>query len=119
MATVPLRVCNRLGIPMLEVQSAVQGTSPSTVTTFYFNNHPQRNINFFGSFYVKIPQNTATMTQDNTVEFATLDVLGSNIPLYLFDGSQATVGDIATTGNGIMLCFYDKVSNRLQLVNAF
>ena len=119
MAVVPLRVSNRLGFPMLEVQSVTDATLPANTTMLNFNDHPQRRINFFGGFFVKVPQDLTTATQTNLVQFATLDVPGSNIPLYLFDGTQAQVSDIATTGNGIMLCFYDRVSNRLQLVNAF
>lgn len=119
MATVPLRVSNRLGFGMLEVQSVTDATLPANTSLFNFNNHPQRNISFFGGFFVKVPQNLNNETQDNLVEFATLDVPNSNIPLYLYDGTQAKISDINTTGGGIMLCFYDKVSNRLQLVNAF
>lgn len=117
MAVVPLRVSNRLGFGMLEVQSIAEGTG---TTTFKFNDHPQRRINFFGGFWVKIPQDTSTgYTADNVIEFATIDTLGSNIPLKNFDGSAVTMGDLSTSGGGIILCFYDRTTNRLQLVNAF
>lgn len=118
MATVPLRVSNRLGFPMLEVQSVSEATLPATTTVLNFNNHPQRNISFFGGFFVKIPQNLSTATQTNNVEFSTIGESGSNIPLYLYSGTQAKISDILTTGNGILLCFYDKSSNRLQLINS-
>lgn len=117
MAIVPLRVSNRLGFGMLEVQSI---TESGTTTTFKFNNHPQRGINFFGGFWVKIPQNLTTgYTTTNTINFGTVDVDGDTVPLLMFDGTAVTVGDLPTPGNGIILCFYDKASNRLQLVNAF
>lgn len=114
MAFVPLRVSNRQGFGMLEVQSI---TTSGTVTTFNFNDHPQRRMaNFFGGFWVKVPQNTTAITATNTVEFNTLGELGSNIPLYKFDGSQATMADFSTTGGGVRLCFYDKVANRVMIV---
>lgn len=119
MATVPLRVSNRLGFPMLEVQSITEATLPSTVTTFNFNDHPQRNSNFYGGFFVKVPQNTTALTATNTIEFATLGINGSNLPLYKFDGAIVQASELSTTGGGILLCFYDKTSNRLQLVNVF
>lgn len=112
----PLRVSNRQGIPMLEVQSITEGTAPSTVTTFNFNDHAQRRINFFGEFSVKIPQNTSTLTQTNTVEFATLGLVGSNIPVVTFEGTPATVEDFSTLGGGIRKCWYDRTNNRLQLM---
>ena len=119
MATVPLRVSNRLGFPMLEVQRVEPPATGSTVTKFVFNNHPQRGYNFFGGFFVKVPQNLTTLTDTNTVAFATDGVSDAPVPLVLYDGSTATVADIVTSGGGIMLCFYDRASNSLRLVNAF
>lgn len=117
MPFVPLRFSNRLGFAMLEVQRIADATLPAATTTFYFNAHPQRTVNFFGGFFVKVPD-TSGATGTNTVEFATEGVPSSNLPLYNYDGSQATVDDITTTG-GVLLCFYDRTNNRLQLVNAF
>lgn len=112
MATLPLRFSNRLGFPMIEVQSV---TTSGTVTTFNFNDHPQRGAFFFGGFWAKLPAiTTTTTTSSNTVEFATLGVSGSNLPLYLYNGDQATLGDLETSGPGIILCFYDRTTNRLQ-----
>lgn len=103
MATVPLRFSNRLGFPMLEVQSV---TTNGTVTTLNFNDHPQRKAFFYGGFWVKVPAITSTSAiSAYTIEFAKLGVSGSNLPLYLYNGSSATVGDMATTGPGILLCF--------------
>lgn len=116
MATVPLRYANRGGIPMIETIGVSESAAPATVTTFLFNDHPQRRAPFFGGFWVKINVNTATLAQDNNVEFGTQGVTGSGIPLYLYNGTLATVADIATTG-GVLLCFYDRVNNRLQLIN--
>lgn len=114
MATVPLRFANRFGIPMLEVQSV---TTSGTVTTLNFNDHPQRGAFFYGGFWVKVPAIASTSsTSGYTIEFATLGVSGSNLPLYLYNGDQATVGDMETDGPGILLCFYDRTTNRLQTV---
>ena len=97
---------------MLEVQSI---TTNGTVTTFNFNDHPQRGAYFFGAFWVKV--NTPIVSTDtNTVEFATLGASGSNIPLHLYSGPQAKMSDLVTTGPGIFLCFYDRTTNRLQTI---
>lgn len=117
MATLPLTYCNRLGFPMIEVQTITDATLPAGTTFFNFNDHPQRRSKFFGAFFVKVPD-LSNATQENLVQFATLDVEGSNKPLYLYEGTQAKVSDLITTG-GIMLCFYDRVNDKLQLVNAF
>lgn len=112
MPVVPLRVSNRLGFGKLEVQSV---TTSGTVTTFNFNDHPQRRIAFDGGFWVKLPATNA-LTQTNTIEFATLGLVGSNIPVYVFGGRQATVADINTTSGGVVECYYDASNNRLQLI---
>lgn len=119
MATVPLRVSNRLGFGMLQVQ-AIDETSTTGTTLFKFNNHPQRNIYFFGGFFVKIPQDLTTLTsQSNEVTFSTIDSNEVPTKLYLYDGTVAKISDISTSGGGIMLCFYDRADGKLQLVNAF
>lgn len=117
MATVPLRYSNRLGFGMLEVQRIENRTTPADATVFIFNEHPQRNISFFGGFFVKVP-NTTTATADNPVQFETDGDSSSNLPLYNYNGDPATTTDLQTTG-GVLLCFYDRVSNKLQLINAF
>ena len=112
MAMVPLIVSNRGGFGKLEVKSI---TTSGTTTTFNFNDHPQRRIAFDGGFWVKLPA-TDALTQTNTVEFATLGILGSIIPVYVFGGRQATVADIKTTTGGVVECYYDASNNRLQLI---
>lgn len=111
MATVPLRYSNRGTIPMIEVQSII---NTPELATFNFNDHPQRRGNFFGGFWVKMPS-TAGLTGTAKVEFATLGAFGSNIPVYLYNGNQATALDLSTLG-GILLCFYDRTTNRLQVI---
>lgn len=97
---------------MIEAQTL---TTSGTTATFSFNDHPQRRGNFFGGFWVKLPTTTTTTTTAAyNVEFATLGVLGSNLPLYLFNGTQAKLGAVAA--GGVMLCFYDRTTNRLQAI---
>lgn len=113
MAVVPLRFANRFGFPMIEAINASETTTPA-VATFYFNDHPQRRGNFFGGFWVKLPS-TEELTVTSTVEFATQGVSGSNKALYLYNGDIATIGDITTSG-GIILCFYDRTTDKLQAI---
>lgn len=98
--------------PAIEVQSV---SSVGTVTIFSFNAHANRG-NFFGGFFIKVPQNIATST--NTVEFATIGVNGSNLPLKFYNGTAVTVADLVTTGGGILLCFYDRSANSIQLLSS-
>ena len=114
MAVTPLRFANTRGFPMIEVQSV---TTSGTIATFNFNDHPQRRGNFFGGFWVKVPAiTTTTTTAAYTIEFATLGVTGSNVKLYFYGGTQATLGDLETDTGGVMLCFYDAVNGRLQVI---
>lgn len=111
MATTPLRFSNRGTFPMIEVQTI---TKTDELVTFNFNDHPQRRADFFGGFWVKMPT-TAGLNGNAKVEFATLGMFGSNLPVYLYNGNQATALDLSTTG-GVLLCFYDKTTNRLQVI---
>lgn len=106
------RFSNGGGFPNLE---AVSVTSDGTNTTIAFN-HQQfvASNRFFGGFWVKIPQAVTTSTQP--LQVSTIGVSGSVQPVYLSTGVQATVADIASTGNSIYLFFYDRDTNRVQLI---
>lgn len=108
-----LKFSNRTGFPNLEATSV---TSNGTTTTVSFNAHQfvQTN-NFFGGFWVKIPQAVATSTQP--LQFTTVGVPNSTVPVYLANGTQATVASIASTGPAVYLFFYDRDNNRVQRVN--
>lgn len=108
-----LRFSNRMGFPNLEATSV---TSDGTTTTVSFNAHPfmLRN-NFFGGFWVKIPQAVTTSTQP--LQFTTTGVPNSTVPVYMPDGTQATVASIASTGPAVYLFFYDRDTNRVSRVN--
>ena len=105
-----LRFSNRTGFPCIE---AVSVTSDGTNTTVSFNPHWGSN-NFFGGFGVKIPQAVTTSTEP--LQFTTIGVSGSTIPVYLANGAQATVANIASTGPAIYLLFYDRDNNRVQII---
>lgn len=108
-----LKFSNQGGFPLVEV---VNISESGTVTTLNFNNHPYRLTNrFYGGFFVKVPQAVAA-GGTNTLEFATIGVGGSNVPVYLPNGTQATAADIESTGPAIYLAFYDRDNNRIQLI---
>lgn len=105
-----LRFSNQRGFPCIEATSV---TSDGTNTTVSFNPH-QGSSNFFGGFWVKIPQNVATSTEP--LQFTTTGVANSTVPVYLASGTQATVANIVTTGGGVFLLFYDRDNNRVTLI---
>lgn len=108
-----LRFSNVNGFPNLE---AVSVTSDGTNTTVAFNSYPLSQSNrFFGGFWVKIPQAVAAGTEP--LLFTTVGVNGSTVPVYLSDGTQATVASIATSGGSIFLFFYDRDSGRVQKID--
>lgn len=110
-----LKFSNQGGFPLIEAVSVVEN---GTTTTINFNNHPYRQSNrFYGGFFIKIAQDTTTLTQTNNVEFATVGIGGSNLPLYSVTGTQVQISELASTGPAIFLIFYDKDSNRIQLIN--
>lgn len=107
-----LKFSNGGGFPNLE---AVSVTSDGTNTTVEFNPHPYVLSNrFYGGFWVKIPQAVTTSTQP--LQFSTKGVPNSTVPVYVAGGAQATVAAIASTGPGVHLCFYDRDSNRTEIL---
>lgn len=106
-----LRFSNRIGFPCIESTGVA---SDGTNTTVSFSSH-QGSPNFFGGFWIKIPQTVATSTEP--LLFTTVGVSGSTVPVYLSSGVQATVANIATTGGGVFLCFYDRDNNRVTLIS--
>lgn len=105
-----LRFSNRNGFPNIEATSV---TSDGTNTTVSFNPH-NGSRNFFGGFWVKIPQTVTTSTEP--LYFTTTGVSGSTVPVYLSSGAQATAANIVTTGGSVFLCFYDLDNNRVTLI---
>lgn len=106
-----VKYVNRTGFPCIESASV---SSDGTTTTVTFDNHRLIQKGFQGGFWIRIPQTIETGT--DVVQFTITGVSGSTLPLNLSTGVQATVADIATTGGGVFLIFYDRVANRLQLI---
>ena len=96
-----------LGTPSLETIGAVE----TLVLTF--KPHRELNSNWSGGFFVEIP--SAIVTGAQPVVFRTEGVTGY-VPLMLFNGVQATSASLTTTTGGVVMCFYNRDSNRLQLM---
>lgn len=111
MADVALKLLNTRGIPAIASVNVEAGTGTTTVS---FNNHPQMNNRFAGGFWVKIAQTLATGS--NVIQFDTVGVANSTIPVYLPGGDQATAADFESDGKSVFLCFYDRDANYLQLI---
>lgn len=109
-----LKFVNQGGFPAIK---AIEVTTNTATTTFSFNDHPYRQTNrFYGGFFVNIPMDTSNITTTNAVKFDTKGIGGSSVDVYLPNGQIATVADIASSGPAILLCFYDRDNNRVQLM---
>lgn len=96
-----------LGTPSLETIGAVE----TLVITF--QPHLALNSNWSGGFFVEIPSPIVTGAQP--VVFRTQGVTGYT-PLFLFNGVQATAASLTTTAGGVVMCFYNRDTDRLQLM---
>lgn len=109
-----LKFVNQGGIPAIQ-NIAVTANDTDGYTTFTFNDHPYRQTNrFYGLFVVKFP-NPITGS-DNTVKFDTQGVGGSAVDVYYTNGEQLTVNNLASVAQTVHLFFYDRDSNRVQLI---
>lgn len=107
-----LKFINVNGIPALE---AVQVTRADGKITVSFNPHRYRfTNNFYGEFDIYIPQ--AISGNGDVLQFDTLGIAGTTVPVYKADGTQAADTDIAGTGLGVYKCFYNRDNNRVQLM---
>ena len=108
-----LRFVNQGGFPAIQ---SVAETTSGTNTTFSFNSHPYRQTSkFYGGFFVKIPKVDATEA-GNAVYFDTVGVGGSEVPVYLYSGGQATIANFSSSGPQVRLCFYDRDNDRVQIM---
>lgn len=109
-----LKFVNQGGIPAIQ-NVAVTVNDTDGYTTFSFNDHPYRQTNrFYGFFVVKFP-NPITGS-DNTVKFDTQGVGGSAVDVYYTNGEKLTVNNLASVAQTVHLFFYDRDSNRVQLI---
>lgn len=107
--TYPNRV-NTQGFPSLSGTPSVDTASGNIVITF--NPHLSLGDRWSGAFLVNI---TAPITTAQPVVFATLGDT-NRVPLYRYGGAQAIGTDIATTTGGVLMCFYNSDTKRLQLL---
>lgn len=102
---------NTQGFPLLNaVPSIADGNLVLT-----FQPHLSLGAEWSGAFFVNIAGTIVSGSQP--VVFATSGVQG-NTPLYNYDGAQTTAANIVTTGGGIIICFYNHQTNRLQIVGS-
>lgn len=112
MALNRLNFVNSRGLPVLE---SIRATLTTTGLTFTFNNHPYVNNYFQGLFIVKL---TGTPTAPSTavpVYFDTDGVSGSSVALNDTNATAITTGTFS--GDGVYLCFYDRTTNVLRIIN--
>ena len=109
-----LKFVNQGGIPAIQ---SVGMNTVGTVTTLSFNDHPYRQTNrFYGFFAIKVAQDTSGETPTNTVKFDTQGVGGSAVDVYQPNGTIATINELTSVGQSVYLCFYDRDSNRVQII---
>lgn len=98
---------NSRGIPTLSGTPSVEGGN----LVITFNQH-LFDEGWAGAFLVDI---TAPISGAQPVVFATNGIAGST-PLYKYGGAQAIGTDIVTTTGGVLMCFYNSDTKRLQLL---
>lgn len=110
--TYPNRV-NTQGFPALLGTPTIE--TIGTVATLVINFEPHRELNadWSGAFFVSLNQPIATGAQP--VVFRTRGVTG-DVPLITFGGAQATAAELVTTTGGVVMCFYNRDTNKLQLI---
>lgn len=113
--TYPNRV-NTQGMPTLAGTPSVVSIGGTDTLVVEFNPHLALNADWSGAFWVNITQAVATGAQP--VVFSTIGEQGYT-PLYMYGGSQATAADLVTTTGGIIMCFFDYATRRLQLVGTY
>lgn len=101
---------NKQGIPNIESQSVSVGTD---AITFNFNPHSQLGAWFQGLIVVKISQSFPTQANPLPIKFATIGFSDSAKNLVAHE-TNVTTGD--WPGQGIYLCFYDRATDKLQLI---
>lgn len=106
-------VSNYNGIPLL--QGAASVTDGKVVISLQPHKYSEM---WTGCFWVKItnPVAAPASTADALPVYLNTIGGGNEYPLYRYTGAQATNSLMATSTGGIVLCFFDSATNRLQLV---
>lgn len=105
----PLRYSNRYGFPCIENVSTNLTTSELTYT---FNRQPQVNNYFYGGLFIKLNNTPEAPSAAVPVQFTTQN--GPTISVLNKEGNAVTT---ATITDGIYIAFYDRDTNKLQLLN--
>lgn len=104
-----VRYANRAGWPCIESTSANLTTSELTYT---FNRHPYVNNYFYGGLFIKLSSTPTAPDTAVPVQFTTSG--GSTVSVLDHKGDAITT---ATISDGIYEGFYDRDTNKLQLLN--
>lgn len=107
-----VKFANQRGIPCVESIAVNVGTD---AVKFVFANHENLGYNYQGLILVRIQQ---PFTQPSTavkVQFVTEGVANSEQTLKNLDDADLTTADFHKTG--IYMFFYDRPTNKLQLVS--
>lgn len=110
--TYPNRV-NTQGFPTLAGDPTLETIGAVETLVINFQPHKALNANWSGAFFVNLTKPIVSGGQP--VVFHTIGTTGYT-PLTLFDGAQATALSLATTTGGVVMCFYNKDTSKLQLL---
>ena len=106
----PLRFSNRNGFPCIE---SISTDLTTTALTYTFNRHPFVNNYFYGGLFIKLSSTPTAPTTAVPVNFVTQ----GNSPIAVLD-KEGNAVTTATITDGIFIAFYDRDTNKLQLLNA-
>lgn len=113
--TYPNRV-NSQGFPTLSGKPRFETVSGVETLIIEFNPHLALNADWSGAFFVSITDPiSVTSPGAQPVVFTTRGEQGSTA-LYRYSGSQVTAGDVITNKGGVLMCFYNSDTKRLQLI---
>lgn len=106
-----IRFANKNGIPCLEVQ---QVNVLADAVHFVVAQHPYMENQFQGLLMIRVPQYTAPSTAQN-IKIVTAGVANSAQPLLSVGDANVTSATLGSAG--VYLCFYDRPTNKLQLLS--
>lgn len=107
-----LKTVNNRGIPCIESNSVATTTD---AIIFSFNMYDFIGNNFSGLIAIKISQQFTAPVTAVPIRFITKNVSNSVIDVETLNNTVVTSAD--WQGTGIYIAFYDRESNKLQLIN--
>ena len=108
----PIRFANRNGFPCIETTG---NTLTTTASTYSFNSHPFVMNHFYGGLFIKVTNTPTAPETAVPVQFTTTGVTGSTVAVLDAQGVALTTSTFP--GDGIYLGFYDRDTDKLQLLN--